>query len=267
MALIVLVALYLGVCVLVFCVQRKLVYFPPVRDAERVMQFAKQAKLERWKTFGGDNVGMKRFAAKQPAEASVLICYGNGSSATGCAHYADALQGIAPLDVFILQYPGYEDRSGTPSREALLAAASEALQLIDTNRPIFLVGESLGSGVASYLAGKFPDRISGLILLSPFERLADVAQFQYPFLPVRWLLLDDLWSGKYLQSYHGPVGVMVDGRDRVVPERFGRRLYEEFSGPKRLWEFLDCGHIQIGSPAGEFWREVIEFWREANHSK
>ncbi len=78
---------------------------------------------------------------------------------------------------------------------------------------------------------------------------------------------DDLWSGKYLQTYRGSLGVVVDGRDRIVPEMFGRRLYQQFTGPKRLWEFPECGHIQIGSPAGEFWRDVIEFWREANHSK
>jgi len=244
-----------------------LVFLPPVRATQQVVQLAQQGRLEPWKNRKGDCVGMKRLSASAPAEASVLICYGNGGSATGCAHYADALQSSAPLDVFILQYPGYEDRPGSPSRETLLSAAVEALQLMGTNRPIFLLGESLGTGVAAYLAGNFPDRVSAVLLLSPYERLADVAQFQYPYLPARWLMRDDLWSGKYLQTYRGSLGVMVDGRDRIVPEMFGQRLYQQFTGPKRLWEFPECGHIQIGSPAGKFWRDVVEFWREANHSK
>jgi pimeloyl-ACP methyl ester carboxylesterase len=250
-----------GGCGLVFCCQRKLLFVPPVRDAQQVSQLARQAGLERWKNSRGENVGMKRLAATQPAAASVLICYGNASSATGCAHYADVLQALAPLDVFILEYPGYEDRAGPPTRETLLHAAADALPLLATNRPVFLVGESLGTGVASWLAGNFPGKISGLMLLSPYERLADVAQFQYPWLPARWLMRDDLWSGKFLQSFRGPVGVMVDGRDRIVPARFGRRLFENFAGPKRLWEFSDSGHVQVGEPLEKFWREVIAFWQ------
>ena len=89
---------------------------------------------------------------KQPAEGSVMIMYGNGSTATGSAHYADEIQDVAAFDVFILEYPGYEDRPGCPSQRSLFQAADEALRLISTNRPIYLVGESLGTGVASHLA-------------------------------------------------------------------------------------------------------------------
>ena len=260
-ALVALAIFYLGACALVFFFQRKLLFVPPVRAAQSVSQLAQQAGLERWKNSAGENMGMKRRSAGQPAQASVLICYGNGNSATGCAHYADALQALAPLDVFILEYPGDEDRAGVPSRETLLRAAAAAVALLDTNRPIFIVGESLGTGVAAWLAGKFPKKISGLILLSPYERLADVAQFQYPWLPARWLMQDDLWSGKFLETYPGAVGVMVDGRDRIVPERFGRKLFAGFAGRKQLWEFPDAGHVQIREPKEKFWREVAAFWK------
>ena len=57
-------------------------------------------------------------------------------------------------------------------------------------RPVYLVGESLGSGVASYLAGTYSNQIAGLILISPFSSLTDVAQHHFPLLPVRWFLVD-----------------------------------------------------------------------------
>ena len=252
---------YLGACLLVFGLQRKLLFVPPVRSPEQVSFQAQLAGLERWTNAAGTYLGMKRTLPGSSAEASVLICYGNGGSATGGAKYADDLQGIVPVDVYILQYPGYEDRPGEPTRASLLAAATEALQALGTNRPVYLLGESLGTGVASYLAGQFPDRVAGLMLLSPYERLADVAQYQYPWLPARWMLRDDLWSGQYLARYRGLLGVMVDGRDTVVPERFGRRLFNDYAGPKRLWEFPDLGHIQIGAPQLEFWRQVVAFWQ------
>jgi pimeloyl-ACP methyl ester carboxylesterase len=255
------VLFYTVACVLVFYFQRKLLFVPPVRSTEQVAWLAQQGGLARWTNSAGIYLGMKRLSPVRPAEAAVLICYGNGGSATGRASYADDLQQVAPLDVYILQYPGYEDRSGQPTRETLLQAATEALQAVGTNRPVYLLGESLGTGVASYLAGKFPDRISGVILLSPYERLADVAQYQYPWLPARWLMLDDMWSGKFLAAYHGPVGVMVDGRDNVVPEKFGLRLYDGYHGPKQLWQFPDGFHITIMEPPNLFWGKVLNFWK------
>ena len=57
---------------------------------------------------------------------------------------------------------------------------------------------------------------------------------------------------------------MIDGRDTTVPAVFGQRLYDSFTGPKRLWEFPDCNHIQLGEPPEIFWKSVLEFWRTAN---
>jgi pimeloyl-ACP methyl ester carboxylesterase len=58
----------------------------------------------------------------------------------------------------------------------------------------------------------------------------------------------------------------VDGRDEVVPEKFGRRLYDSYAGPKRLWKYPDSGHIAIGEPPAKFWGEVLDFW-QANYSR
>ena len=57
-----------------------------------------------------------------------MICYGNGGTATGRAMYADELQNVAPVDVYILQYPGYEDRTGEPNRHTLLAGGNALLE-------------------------------------------------------------------------------------------------------------------------------------------
>ncbi len=190
-----------------------------------------------------------------------MIMYGNGSTAVGCQHYVNDIQGVAAFDVLILEYPGYEDRPGSPSQDSLFNAADEAFGLLSTNRPIYLVGESLGSGVASYLTGTYSDKIAGVVLISPFNRLTDVAQNHYPLLPVRLLLADRFPSEKYLRHYHGKVGVTVDGRDTVVPEKFGLRLYNGYDGPKRLWEFPNGGHCEIMEQPSEFWKEAVEFWQ------
>jgi len=254
-------AVYVLVCLGCATLQRRMIYFPPHKTAEHVDWAAGDARLERWRNPAGQAIGMKRQAGKQPAAGRVLIVYGNGSWTVGCAHYVNDLQNVADLDVYLLEYPGYADRPGLPSQKSLFQAADEALATLDTNQPVYLLGESLGSGVAAYLAGTHPGQIAGLILLSPYDRLTSVAQERMPFLPVSLLLVDRFPSADYLRHFHGPLGVMVDGRDEVVPAKFGLRLYDGYDGPKRLWLFPNCQHVFIGEPPAQFWSEVLDFWR------
>jgi pimeloyl-ACP methyl ester carboxylesterase len=238
-----------------------MIYHPRVFTRDQAEEMGRYARLERWKNGVGEGIGWKRLSPKQPAQGQILITYGNASHAIGCEPYADATQAAADFDVFILEYPGYGDRPGAPSQNSLFEAAAEGLSVLGTNCPVYLVGESLGSGVACYLAGTFSNRVAGVVLLSPFNRLTDVARQHMPIFPVRLLLLDRFPSEDYLRAYHGPVGVVVDGQDQVVPEGFGLRLYRGYNGPKRLWEFPQCGHIAIGGERVQFWGQVARFWR------
>ena len=265
--LVALVIFYAGVCVMVFIFQRKLLYLPPVRSTESVNQLAREAGMERWTNAAGQFIGMKRLATNQPAVGSVLMCYGNASSAVGCSIYADVIQSVAPLDFYVVEYPGYEDRVGQPSKVSLLASGIDALQSLPTNQPIYLVGESLGTGVASFLAGQFPEKITGIVLFSPYHQLAAVAQSHYPLLPARWLLLDDFQAEEYLKNFHGLVGIVIDGKDKIVPAKFGRRLFDGYAGPKRLWEYPQSSHVELGEPPEKFWQTAIGFWRSGNPPK
>lgn len=255
------IALYAILCIGCASFQRQLMYFPTPLTSEQMDVSAKAAGLERWLNSAGQAIGLKRTAIRQPAVGQILITYGNGSWTVGCAHYVDAIQSVAAFDVFILEYPGYADRAGSPSQKIIFQAADEALQLLGTNQPVYLVGESLGSGVAAYLAGRYPQTVAGVILLSPYDRLVSVAQARFPLLPVHWLLVDQFPSQDYLRNYHGPVGIMTDGRDQVVPEKFGLRLYNRYEGSKRLWQFPEGQHVSILEPPEKFWGEVVNFWQ------
>jgi len=253
--------LYGLLCVSCALFQRRMIYFPPRFTPQQVDEAAHAAGLTRWTNAAGHGIGMKLPSPRRQATGQVLIVYGNGSWTVGCSKYGEVIQSLGAFDVFILEYPGYADRPGSPSQENLFRAADEAFKLLDKDKPIYLVGESLGSGVAAYLAATYPSSIAGLMLLSPYNRLTDVAQARMPFLPVKLMLLDRFPSADYLKNYHGPVGIMVDGRDAVVPEKFGIRLYDGYTGPKRLWRFPESGHIAIGELPAKFWSDVLEFWR------
>ncbi|HTA28948.1 MAG TPA: alpha/beta hydrolase [Candidatus Cybelea sp.] len=241
--------------------QRSFMYFPSVFSRQQVDAMAHTARMERWTNSTGQFIGMKRLSPRQPAEGTVMITYGNGGTAISCDHYANDIQGVAAFDIFILEYPGYEDRPGRPSQISLFTAADEAFLVLPAKKPVYLVGESLGTGVASYLAGTYSNRIAGLLLISPFNNLADAAQIHFPFLPVFLLLRDRFPSEKYLRNYDGKVGITIDGKDTVVPDKLGYRLLHAYAGPKRLWAFPDGGHCEIKERPLIFWKEVIDFWQ------
>jgi pimeloyl-ACP methyl ester carboxylesterase len=255
------ITLYLVVCVGCASFQRRLIYFPPPCSPEEVERFAASHNLERWKSPDGEAIGWKRLSPVQPAQGQVLVMHGNAGCAFQCSHYADVIQQAAPLDVFVVEYPGYENRPGAPTEQSLDRAADQAFQVLETNGPTYLLGESLGTGVATYLAGKHANSVAGVALLAPYNNLAAVGQAHMWILPVGLILCDRFPSEDYLRNYHGPVAMLVGGQDNVVPERFGKRLYDSYDGPKRLWEFPQGNHGTVMLQSAQVWREIIEFWR------
>jgi len=135
-------SLYLLVCVGMAIAQRSLVYFPSVFTHEQVDQMAQSARLERWTNSAGEFIGLRRSSPKQPAEGTVMLMYGNGSTAIGCEHYADDIQSVAAFDVFILEYPGYEDRPGSARTVCSVQPMKHFARFPPTGRFILLANRS-----------------------------------------------------------------------------------------------------------------------------
>jgi pimeloyl-ACP methyl ester carboxylesterase len=255
------VLLYLLACVGCASFQRRFIYFPPVVDQPTVDRLGTSAKLERWTSPSGKPIGWKRPSPTQPPQGQVLITHGNAGCAFQCGHYADVIQQTASFDVFIVEYPGYADNPGKPTEVTLEASSDEGFSLLNADIPVYLVGESLGTGVAAWLAGTHSNRVAGVVLLAPYNSLVSVAQAHMPILPVALLLRDRFPAENFLRNYHGPVAMLVSGQDQVIPEKFGRRLYDSYAGPKRLWEFPEGNHGTVMQQPAGVWQEIIDFWQ------
>ena len=251
--------LYLIPCILLTIFQRDLLYHPPLVNPAVYERMGLQTGMVRWQNAAGQNIGWKKLSSTQPSHGQVMITYGNGGSALGCYHYVDTMQRTG-MDVYVLEYPDYADRSGSPSQASFFQAAEEGFSMLPTNPPTYLLGESLGTGVAAYLAGTHPTQIGGVVLLAPYNKLVDVAQAHFPQFPVRLLLIDRFNSAWYLEKYHGPVAILTGTADRVVPERFGLRLFTGYGGAKKLWEFPGADHGDVFGHFGEKWPEIKAFW-------
>jgi uncharacterized protein len=166
------------------------------------------------------------------------------------------------VDVFILEYPGFGAREGAPSQSSLIAAADEAFVSLPNQGALYLVSESLGTGVAAHLAGAHPSRISGIAMFTPYDDLAGVAQHRMPFVPARLVLRDRFRPALWLKAYRGPVMVVLAGEDVVIPKVFGRRLYDSYSGPKAIQVISGAHHSDAAVQLPEWWKKVFAFWEE-----
>lgn len=255
-----LVIAYLLVVLAVLIFQRRLIYFPTKIPAEVVESVAAEHGFAPWKNSAGQIIGWK-IPAKTNAAASVLIVHGNAGSALDRDYLAQPVHDAADVDVFVLEYPGYGARSGSPGKASLVAAAEEAFQLLPKNLPRYVVSESIGTGVVCELAKVHPQEIAGLALLVPYHNLATVAQRQMPFLPAYFLLCDRFYPAEALKSYHGPVKFVVAGADEILGAETGKRLFDEYAGPKDLQVFPGAHHNDIAGQPADWWREVFLFWQ------
>ena len=254
---------YVGLIILMAGCQRNLIYYPRTGDAEQLRALATRTAFESWSGDGVEQHGWRSTLPDGEAEANVLVFHGNAGWALDRLHYRDALMQVSGdrWRVHVLEYPGFGARPGRPSETAFFDAAEPAVRdLLAEEKPLYLIGESLGSGVASEMAARHPDGVAGLILITPFTSLADVAARHYPFLPVRLMLRDRFDNETALTRFEGPVAVLVAERDRVVPAVLGKALYEGYQGPRKLWvqEGRDHNTLDL-SPDHPWWRELVDF--------
>ncbi len=259
------ILVWLGLLAFLALSQRSMIYFPSKNTPAILEREASAQGFEPWTNPAGETIGYRSLAATDDPRppAAILITHGNAGYAMHRADYATLLRAAAPgraLSVYILEYPGYGARSSSPSQPAFLAAADEAVALIPDDKPLILLGESIGTGVASATAVAHPDRITGLLLLTPFDSLANVAQHHYPLLPVRWIMRDQYPSEEWLKNYHGPVAIILAGNDTVVPAKFGQKLHDTYAGPKKLIIVDNADHNDLlhTLPAAA-WQEALDF--------
>jgi pimeloyl-ACP methyl ester carboxylesterase len=183
-----------------------------------------KSSLLSW-TIGDRTIGYAREVV-QPRTIWLML-HGNAGQAE---HRDYALTLLDPTDsLYVLEYPGFGLRLGKPSRESINAAALEAYRILRTQNPgtpIGVIGESIGSGPACELARAStpPDKI---VLLTPFDTLANVAAGHFRMLPIR-LMLRDRWDNvEALRAYRGPVEIYAAIDDQVVPFTHAKALADQ----------------------------------------
>jgi uncharacterized protein len=173
-----------------------------------------------------------------------------------------ALLTAGGFDVLLFDYRGYGRSSGRPSEEGTYREARAALRGVveqpgvDPAR-VFYLGESLGGSIALNLALEHPP--AGLVLLSAFTGVRDLARLHYPFIPTS-LVPDAYPTLRRIPELRAPLFVLHGDHDEIVPLSQGRALLEAAPEPKRMHVFAGLGHNDLVPLAGTEFARVITSW-------
>jgi pimeloyl-ACP methyl ester carboxylesterase len=212
----VLLLAYLAICAALFAYQRSLIYFPQPKSiggtSATLHLQVKDAELE--------------VTTRQSAGPKAIIYFG-GNAEDVSANLPSFSEAFPAHALYFLHYRGYGGSTGSPTEAAL---QSDALALFDhvskAHPDVAVVGRSLGSGVAVWVASQRP--VSRLVLVTPYNSIQELAAQRFPYFPIAWLLVDKFESWKYAAQITAPTLLISAEHDEVIPAASTEQLHARF---------------------------------------
>lgn len=218
--LITFICLYALVCAILYFAQERIIFHPDKLAEDYVFHEGEEVEIKV-----GDGIFLNCLWMKEPSSKGVILyLHGNRGSNRRCYHQAQTMAGNG-YDIFMPDYRGFGKSDGKITSEAQLFSdvqtAYDFLKLRYAEDRIVVVGYSIGSGMASYLAAN--NHPQQLVLLAPYTSVTDLKNSRAPFLP-DFLLKYPLRNLDFLQKISFPVTLFHGKMDAVIPHECSERL-------------------------------------------
>lgn len=204
------------------------------------------------------------FAPLADARRVVLFAHGQSEHVPNLVSVVARFQEVLRASVLVYDYRGYGKSEGRPTEAGCIADGLAAQQWLAERtgvlpEDIVLAGRSLGGAVSVAVAAERGAK--ALVLENTFSRLTDVAAYRYPWAPVRSWMSERYDSIQRIRRYHGPLLQMHGTRDRVVPAKFARELFN--ACPSEQKRFFVCRGGKHYEPTPlEFYSALADFLAE-----
>lgn len=240
------ISAYLAIALLLFVFQRDLIYLPTAK-------YTHDFETEQF-SIDGERIDV--VVINKGNQSAILYFGGNGESVV---HSAPSLSKTFPdHTLYLVNYRGYGGSSGNPSEKAIYADAQHIYDLIEKRHSnVSVIGRSLGSGVATFLAST--RAINKMVLITPYDSIQRMAQDQFPYLPISILLKDKYNSVDRVKGIKSRTLVILAERDNVIPPKYSKRLVEAFRKQQvTVKTILGAGHNNL-SNTDEYHRFLRDF--------
>jgi len=241
---------YLGLVGIVFLAQRSLMYHPGGNHGEPSAYGVPE--MRRIDAQSTDGLTIESWYVEARDYLPTLIFFQGNAGAI-----ADRGDKVRPFidrgyGVLLVGYRGYGGNPGSPTEAGLYADATAALTFLEAQEigqeNWVLYGESLGTGVAVEMAINWARRdsaVGAVVLEAPFTTMGDAAASHYPYLPARHLVRDKYSSISKIRNILAPLLIFHGDRDRVIPQKLGKKLFDAAAEPKQSLWISGAGHNDL----------------------
>lgn len=247
--------LYIFFIYLLWHRQEQLIFAPdPFSRVGQVFRAARSAKegerkVKEWYFTASDETKIQGFISlpKDYQKISSVVVYFGGIREE-CSWFLSSAESLSTTAVICMNYRGYGFSEGRASQKKILSDCKGALDLLKEKHPniflnVYLVGRSLGSGVAGYLAKYFD--VKGVVLVTPYDSVLEVAKRKYWWVPVRYILRNPFDAIVWAKRNTMPLLMLLSEKDETVPHEHSLRLFDSWNGKKELKVLEATDHSNI----------------------
>ena len=188
--------------------------------------------------YGGNKLNGWLLTPKH-VDVKATILHFHGSAGNLLRQY----QLITPLidfgyQIFMFDYGGYGCSEGDPSHQSVLQDAYSALDYIQNvgiaNNKLIIYGQSYGGYLASIVGSNSPDKIDAIVIEGAFSSFKEQARYKASVFGN--FVKNEFRADEEIMNNHKPILVIHGGEDKMVPIKFGRKIYNNANQPKEFYQ-------------------------------
>jgi len=211
----VLIGIYIAGLTLIYFNQEKFIFLPTKLDQNYVYHFQDNFEEINLKTSDDININALLFKTDNP-KGVIYYLHGNSGNLSGWGDLAGLYLELG-YDFFVIDYRGFGKSGGKISNEQeFYSDAQLGYDFIKNSyreNEIVIIGYSIGTGAASYLASKNSPKL--LILQAPYYNLTEISKTRMPFVP-SFLLKYKFENNVHLNNTDCPVYIFHGDKDQTI---------------------------------------------------
>ncbi len=230
-------------CAYLYFFQEKQLFSPPGKS-QNLAQIPAKNKI----SFNIHNIKLNGITSGNITNEKPVVIYFGGNAEDVFYNFVDFSDQLNAQFV-AFNYRGFAGNEGKPTVKAFINDAEAILNKMIAEysldpKNIILMGRSFGSAIAVQLSKT--QTTGGVILISPFDSLSNIAKRYFPWIPVSLLLKHPLDSLEIAKQARLPLLIVAAEVDHIIPLAYSENLFNAWASKQKKMIIIEgAGHNSI----------------------
>lgn len=247
--------IYFLIIIILYLQQNRLIFIGAYSFKDRLKseQFLSK-NLEKQILITKDKTELNGAIYKNNNDKLIIYFGGNASNSIGFLNTFTSY--YKNYDIVSFNYRGFAYSKGNPSEKKLYSDSIEIYNKYKNSyKEIVIIGRSLGTAIATYLSKEV--KVSNLILITPFDSIQNIAQKQFFYIPIKYILNHKFNLISNIKNNKTPCSVVIVKDDKVVSNKNTKNLIDNIFNLKNIITIENSTHNNISTNI-----KVLEFIRD-----